>query len=153
MGHIHRDAFVHAQAIVEPGAEIGANTRVWAFAHVLAGAKIGKDCNLCDHIFIENDVSIGDRVTVKCGVYIWDGVTIADDAFIGQGVAFTNDKYPKSDPEDFAPTFVEQGASVGANAVILPGITIGAYAAVGAGFEAVKLEGLRGLARFPRPSS
>jgi len=135
MDHIHRDAFIHPQAIVEPGAEIGADTRVWAFAHVLAGAKIGKDCNLCDHTFIENKVSIGDRVTVKCGVYIWDGVSIADDVFVGQGVAFTNDKYPRSKQylEEYPKTIVEQGASVGANAVILPGITIGARAAVGAG--------------------
>ena len=74
--------YLHPAALVETG-RIGGGTRVWAFAHILPGAEIGADCNICDHVFIENDVTIGDRVTIKCGVQIWDGVTIEDDVFIG----------------------------------------------------------------------
>jgi acetyltransferase-like isoleucine patch superfamily enzyme/dTDP-4-dehydrorhamnose 3,5-epimerase-like enzyme len=127
--------FVHPQALVEAGARIGARTRIWAFAHVLPGACIGEDCNICDHTFIENDVVIGDRVTVKCGVYIWDGIKIQDDVFVGPGVAFTNDKFPRSKhyPERYARTLVGRGASLGAHATVLPGLRIGAQAMVGAG--------------------
>ena len=89
------DVFVHPQALCE-SSTIGANTRVWAFAHVLPGAAIGADCNICDHVFIENDVVIGDRVTVKCGVQLWDGLRVADDVFIGPNATFSNDKYPRS---------------------------------------------------------
>lgn len=132
--------FQHPQAIVEPGAVIGDDTRIWAWSHVLGGAKIGKDCNLCDHTFIENDVVLGDRVTVKCGVYIWDGITIEDDVFIGPCVAFTNDKFPRSKeyPAEFLKTVVRNHASIGANATILPGITIGQYAMIGAGAVVTK---------------
>ncbi len=86
--------FVHPQALCEASA-IGENTRIWAFAHVLPGATIGKDCNICDHVFIENDVVVGDRVTIKCGVQLWDGLRVADDVFIGPNVTFSNDKYPE----------------------------------------------------------
>lgn len=89
------NVYIHPQALCEAAA-VGENTRVWAFAHVLPGATIGKDCNICDHVFIENDVVIGDRVTVKCGVQLWDGLRVADDVFIGPNVTFSNDKYPKS---------------------------------------------------------
>ncbi len=128
------ELYVHPHALCE-SAHVGAGTRVWAFAHVLPGAVIGRDCNICDHVFIENDVTVGDRVTVKCGVQLWDGVTVADDVFIGPNVTFTNDKLPRSKqcPEQFARTAVERGASIGANATILPGVTIGAKAMVGAG--------------------
>lgn len=131
--------FLHPQGIVEEGAKIGAKTRIWAWAHVLGGAKIGKECNLCDHTFVENDVVIGDRVTVKCGVSIWDGITIEDDAFIGPSVAFTNDKFPRSRqyPEKFARTTICKGASIGANATILP-VRIGSNAMVGAGAVVTK---------------
>ena len=127
--------FVHKKAIVEDGAKVGNQTRIWAFAHILPGAVIGQDCNLCDHVFIENDVMIGDRVTVKCGVQLWDGVCLEDDAFIGPNVTFTNDPFPRSKqyPEKFARTIVQKGASIGANATILPGIIIGAGSMVGAG--------------------
>ncbi|MBN1817509.1 MAG: WxcM-like domain-containing protein [Sedimentisphaerales bacterium] len=127
--------FIHPQAIVEPGAQIGAGTRIWAFAHVLPGAKVGKQCNLCDHTFLENDVVLGDEVTVKCGVYLWDGIEIRDRVFIGPNATFTNDKFPRSRqyPDRFERTIVCQGASIGANATILPGLTIGANAMVGAG--------------------
>ena len=126
---------IHPQAIVEPGAVLGAGTRVWAFAHVLPGARIGKDCNLCDHTFIENDVVIGNSVTIKCGVYIWDGIELQDFVFVGPNVTFTNDKFPRSKqyPEQFARTVICRGASLGAGAVILPGLRIGEQAMVGAG--------------------
>jgi acetyltransferase-like isoleucine patch superfamily enzyme/dTDP-4-dehydrorhamnose 3,5-epimerase-like enzyme len=114
---------------------IGAGTRVWAFAHVLPGARIGKDCNIADGVFVENDVTVGDRVTVKSGVQLWDGVTLEDDVFIGPNATFTNDPFPRSRawPEVFSRTTVRRGASVGANATLLPGITVGAGAMVGAG--------------------
>jgi UDP-2-acetamido-3-amino-2,3-dideoxy-glucuronate N-acetyltransferase len=126
--------FCHPKAIVESG-KIGGGTRIWAFAHVLPGAVVGSDCNICDHVFIENDVIIGDRVTIKCGVQIWDGLRIENDAFIGPNVTFTNDAFPRSKkyPEQFASTTVCQGASIGANATILPNIVIGRNAMVGAG--------------------
>jgi acetyltransferase-like isoleucine patch superfamily enzyme/dTDP-4-dehydrorhamnose 3,5-epimerase-like enzyme len=114
---------------------VGEGTRIWAFAHVLPGARIGVDCNLCDHVFVENDVVIGDRVTVKCGVQVWDGVRLEDDVFVGPNATFTNDPFPRSrqHPDAYTPTVVRRGASIGANATILPGITIGEHAMVGAG--------------------
>jgi len=128
------DVFVHPEAICET-TRIGDRTRIWAFAHVLPGATIGSDCNICDHVFIENDVVIGDRVTVKSGVQLWDGLRVADDAFIGPNATFSNDKYPRSKQHDrpFEQTFVGPGASIGAGAVILPGLKIGMQAMVGAG--------------------
>jgi acetyltransferase-like isoleucine patch superfamily enzyme len=126
--------FVHPDGRCET-ADVGAGTRVWAFAHVLPGARIGRDCNLCDHVFVENDVTVGDRVTIKSGVQLWDGVTLADDVFVGPNATFANDPFPRSKqtPESFTRTSVDRGASIGANATILPGITIGAEAMVGAG--------------------
>jgi serine acetyltransferase len=101
----------------------------------LAGATIGSDCNICDHVFIENDVRVGDRVTIKSGVQLWDGIELEDGVFIGPNVSFTNDPFPRSKvyPEKFARTTVGKGASVGANATLLPGISIGVGAMVGAG--------------------
>lgn len=129
------DYFVHHAAIVEPGATIGPRTRVWAFAHVLGKARIGADCNICDHTFIENDVVVGDRVTIKCGVQLWDGIRLEDDVFVGPNATFTNDRFPRSKqyPGQWPVTVVEKGASIGANATILPGIRIGRSAMVGAG--------------------
>jgi len=126
--------FVHERGLCESAA-IGAGTRIWAFAHVLPGAVIGAECNICDHVFIENDVTVGDRVTIKSGVQLWDGVRLEDDVFIGPNTTFTNDRFPRSKvyPERFLPTLVRRGASVGANATLLPGIEIGAHACVGAG--------------------
>jgi acetyltransferase-like isoleucine patch superfamily enzyme/dTDP-4-dehydrorhamnose 3,5-epimerase-like enzyme len=126
--------FIHPQALVETD-RIGQGTRVWAFAHILPGATIGVDCNVCDHVFIENDVVVGDRVTVKSGVQLWDGVRLEDDVFVGPNATFTNDPFPRSRqrPPKFAETWVRQGASIGANATILPGVTIGREAMVGAG--------------------
>lgn len=126
--------FKHPTAIVE-SSSVGDGTRVWAFAHILPGAQVGRDCNICDHTFIENDVIVGDRVTIKCGVQLWDGVRIEDDVFIGPNATFTNDDFPRSRrrPEQFLSTVVKKGASVGANATILPGITIEEHAMIGAG--------------------
>lgn len=126
--------FVHPQALCE-SKTIGEKTRIWAFAHVLPGARIGRDCNICDHVFIENDVVIGERVTVKCGVQLWDGVRIADDVFIGPNATFSNDKYPRSKhyQSTVLETHVGRGASIGGGAAILPGLRIGAHAMVGAG--------------------
>jgi acetyltransferase-like isoleucine patch superfamily enzyme len=126
--------FVHPEGICE-SKNVGAGTRVWAFAHVLPSAKIGRECNICDHVFVENDVTLGDRVTVKCGVQLWDGVHLEDDVFVGPNVTFSNDPFPRSKarPERFATTNVRSGASIGANASILPGVEIGSFAMVGAG--------------------
>jgi acetyltransferase-like isoleucine patch superfamily enzyme/dTDP-4-dehydrorhamnose 3,5-epimerase-like enzyme len=131
--------FKHPQALVE-SPNIGDDTRVWAFAHILPGARIGRDCNICDHVFIENDVCIGDRVTVKCGVQVWDGITIEDDVFIGPNATLTNDLFPRSRqyPEQFSRTVIRRGASVGANATVLAGITIGQDAMIGAGAVVTK---------------
>jgi UDP-2-acetamido-3-amino-2,3-dideoxy-glucuronate N-acetyltransferase len=128
------DYFVHNLACVETK-NIGCGTRIWAFAHILSGAVIGQDANICDHTFIENDVVVGDRVTIKCGVYLWDGIRLEDDVFVGPNATFTNDKFPRSKqfPDQFPKTIVKKGASIGANATILPGITIGENAMVGAG--------------------
>lgn len=125
--------YCHPQAIVE-SKQIGDRTRIWAFVHILSGAKIGVDCNICDHTFIENDVIVGDRVTIKCGVQLWDGVLVEDDVFIGPNVTFTNDPFPRSKAylAKHPVTVLEKGCSIGANATILPGIRIGRYAMVGA---------------------
>ena len=136
---ITKSYFVHPQAIVESD-KIGKNTRIWAFAHILPGAVIGEDSNICDQTFIENDVVVGDRVTVKCGVQLWDGITLENDVFVGPNATFTNDSFPRSKqyPQSFARTLIRKGASIGANATILPGLTIGQYAMVGAGTVVTK---------------
>lgn len=133
------DYFVHPLGICE-STSIGARTRVWAFSHVLPGAVVGKDVNINDHVFVENDVVIGDRVTLKSGVQVWDGIRLGDDVFIGPNATFTNDHFPRSKqyPESFARTVIEDGASVGGGAVILPGIRVGRRAMVGAGAVVTK---------------
>lgn len=125
---------VHPQAVNE-SRQIGTGTRIWAFAHLLPGAKVGRNCNICDHVFIENDVVLGDDVTVKCGVQLWDGLRIGDGVFIGPNATFTNDPFPRSRRhlKKYPPTVLENGCSIGANATILPGVTIGRNAMVGAG--------------------
>ncbi len=126
--------FMHPEGRVE-SSDIGPGTRVWAFAHILEGARIGADCNICDHTFIEGGAVVGDRVTIKCGVQLWNGVTLEDDVFVGPNATFTNDPLPRSRraPAEYARTLVKRGASIGANATLLPGITVGAGAMVGAG--------------------
>lgn len=128
------DYFLHRLSDVQT-AKIGAGTRIWQFTVVLEKARIGENCNINAHCFIENDVLIGNNVTIKCGVYLWDGLVVEDDVFIGPNVTFSNDKYPRSGnrPARFAKTLIRKGASIGAGAVILPGITIGEKAMVGAG--------------------
>lgn len=126
--------FIHPQALCE-STTVGDGTRVWAFAHVLPRAAIGRDCNICDHVFIENDVTVGDRVTIKSGVQLWDGLRVADDVFIGPNATFSNDKFPRSKAHQPSPlqTHLGAGCSIGAGAVVLPGLRIGAKAMVGAG--------------------
>ena len=133
-----KDVFVHPQALCE-SSDIGPGTRIWAFAHVLKGAKIGSKVNVGDHCFIENDVVIGDNVVIKNGVAVWDGVTIEDGAFIGPNVALTNELFPRSGfPKVLEKTLIKKGATIGANATIVTGITIGEYAMIGAGAVVTK---------------
>lgn len=126
--------YKHPAALVESD-QIGDETRVWAFAHILPKAVIGSGCNVCDHVFVENNVTIGNRVTIKCGVQLWDGIRIEDDVFIGPNATFTNDRAPRSKQHlsEYPLTILRKGCSIGANATILPGVTIGQSAMVGAG--------------------
>lgn len=129
---------IHSSADVQAD-QIGDGTQIWQFCVVLPGAKIGRDCNINAHCFIENDVIIGDRVTVKCGVQLWDGMRIEDDVFIGPNATFTNDRFPRSKQSfKLQKTTIERGASVGANATILPGITLGVGSFVAAGATVTK---------------
>ena len=126
---------------------VGEGTRIWAFAHVMAGARVGRDCNVGEGAFVERGSVLGDRVTLKNQVMVWDGVVIEDDVFVGPGVVFTNDKAPRSPRMDLVKdryghldnwrlrTLVKRGASLGAGSIVLPGLTIGTYAMVGAGFS------------------
>ena len=129
-----KPAYIHSSADIAT-TNVGYGTRIWQYVVVLAGARIGAEVNICSHCFIENDVSIGDRVTIKSGVQLWDGTVIEDDVFIGPNVTFTNDRYPRS--KDYSRPFekitVQEGASIGGGAVLLPGITIGRGAMIGAG--------------------
>jgi acetyltransferase-like isoleucine patch superfamily enzyme len=118
---------------------IGKDTVVWQYTVILPDAVIGRNCNINALCFIENDVFIGNNVTIKCGVYLWNGITIEDDVHIGPSVVFSNDLYPRSKHSfSLLKTTIRKGASVGANAVIIPGITIGAYALIGAGSVVTK---------------
>ncbi len=125
---------IHPTALVATKA-IGDGTRIWAFVNILAGATIGSDCNICDRCFIENDVVLGDRVTVKCGVSLYDALTLEDDVFVGPDVTFANDPRPRSGAHlsEHPRTRVRRGASLGAGAILLPGVTVGRHAMVGAG--------------------
>lgn len=131
--------FIHPSSDVQ-SKQIGEGTRIWQYVVILPGAVIGRDSNICSHCFIENKVVVGDRVTVKCGVQLWDGVTLEDDVFVGPNVTFTNDPQPRSRnaAATLLPTLVKKGASIGANATILPGLTIGEGAMVGAGAVVTK---------------
>lgn len=130
---------IHPLADVK-SSQIGASTRVWQYSVILDGATIGENCNICAHTLIEGDVVLGDNVTVKSGVYLWDGTRIEDDVFIGPNATFTNDVMPRSKvyPTSFQQIIVRQGASIGANATILPGVIIGRKAMVGAGAVVTK---------------
>ena len=130
---IHKTADVQSKCI-------GDDTRVWQFAVILPGARIGCNCNICAHTLIENDVVVGDNVTIKCGVQLWDGLRVGDNVFIGPNVTFCNDKYPHSGARDFncLQTIIEDDVSIGANATILPGIKLGKGCVVGAGAVVTK---------------
>lgn len=130
---IHPSSDVHSKSI-------GEGTRIWQFCVILEKAIIGRDCNICAHTLIENEVVIGNNVTVKSGVFIWDGITIGDNVFIGPSATFTNDKEPRSKqyPIEFLKTTIKKNASIGANATILPGLTIGESSMVGAGSVVTK---------------
>lgn len=128
--------YIHPLALVETS-DVGAGTRVWAFAHVMSGAKVGENCNVGDHAFVEDGATVGDRVTIKNGCLIWHGVEIEDEVFIGPNVVFTNDATPrmryKTGPEDWVHTHVASRASIGANSTILCGIRLGSNCMIGAG--------------------
>lgn len=130
------DVFVHPAGLCESDA-VGPRTRVWAFAHILPGAVVGADCNICDHAFIEGGARLGDGVTVKNGVLVWAGVTVEDHVFLGPGVVFTNDLRPRAEikkpVEQLIATTVRRGATLGANATVVCGTEIGEYAFVAAG--------------------
>lgn len=133
---MNSDIFVHPHGLCESD-QVGAGTRVWAFAHVLAGAIVGRNCNICDHVYIESGVTLGDRVTVKNSVLLFEGVTVEDNVFLGPGVVFTNDLRPRSvitrHGDELLPTLVRAGATLGAGVVVICGITIGEHAFIGAG--------------------
>jgi acetyltransferase-like isoleucine patch superfamily enzyme/dTDP-4-dehydrorhamnose 3,5-epimerase-like enzyme len=126
--------FIHENAIVDNDVTIGSGTRVWAFSHILSGSIIGKNCNICDHVFIEGN-RVGDNVTIKCGVQLWDGVTLEDNVFVGPNVTFTNNPFPRSRQwlKENYKTVVKKGVTIGANATILPDIVLGENCMIGAG--------------------
>ncbi len=133
--------FQHKTALVGTRAKIGNNTRIWAFANIQDGAVVGEQCNICDGCYIEKGSSLGDRVTLKNGVNVFEGVTLQDNVFCGANAAFTNDRHPRAvrrDPWVLEKTLVKKGASIGSNAVILCGLTIGEYAVIGAGAVVTK---------------
>jgi UDP-2-acetamido-3-amino-2,3-dideoxy-glucuronate N-acetyltransferase len=140
--------YIHPEAMVE-SKEIGDGTRIWAFSHVMRDVSIGRNCNVGEHCFLETGANVGSNVTIKNGNMIWDGVTLEDGTFIGPGVFFTNDLYPRSPrlPEAHARyqgkdwlvrTLVQHGASIGAGAVLVAGVTVGAFAMIGAGTVVTK---------------
>lgn len=131
--------YIHPLADVQ-SKNIGSETKIWQFCVILKGAVIGNNCNINAQVFIENDVAIGDNVTIKPGVQIWDGTCIESDVFIGPNATFTNDIMPRSKqyPKSFSRITIRQGASIGANATLLPGVTIGQYAMIGAGAVVTK---------------
>jgi UDP-2-acetamido-3-amino-2,3-dideoxy-glucuronate N-acetyltransferase len=132
------EPYIHPQALVE-SRDVGPGTRVWAFAHVMPGARVGADCNICDHTYIEDGVVVGDRVTIKSGVYLWNGMVVEDDVFLGPQATFTNDRFPRSRQDWTCDGItIRCGASVGAGAVVLPGVTIGERAMIGAGAVVIR---------------
>jgi UDP-2-acetamido-3-amino-2,3-dideoxy-glucuronate N-acetyltransferase len=136
VGGLDPTVYVHPRGLCESD-RVGPRTRIWAFAHVLPGAEVGADCNVGDHAFIEGGARLGDRVTVKNAVLVWDRVTVEDEVFLGPNMVFTNDLAPrvgfKKAPEQLVPTLVRRGATIGANATVVCGVTIGSHAFVAAG--------------------
>jgi UDP-2-acetamido-3-amino-2,3-dideoxy-glucuronate N-acetyltransferase len=131
------EPFVHPSAIVDAGASVGADTKIWHFCHVSAGASIGQGCTLGQNVFVASGVQIGDRVKIQNNVSIYAGVVLEDEVFCGPSMVFTNVRVPRAahprEPADYAPTLVRRGASIGANATIICGVTVGRWALVGAG--------------------
>ena len=138
---IRNGFFIHPNAICD-STHVGARTRVWGFSHVMKDAVIGMDCNIGEHVYIEDRVIIGDRCTVKNGVAIWECVVLESDVFVGPYAVFTNDFTPrafiKRTREHFLPTLLKRGCSVGANATLVCGITVGEYAIIGAGSVVIR---------------
>ena len=136
---MNSDVFIHPQALVSESAKIGKGTRVWAFANIQDGVEIGEDCNICDGVFIEKGVSIGNGCTIKNGVYLWADMKLGDNVFVGPNVTFTNDEMPRSHPDyitpasGWQPNIIEAGATIGAGAILLPGVKIGEWSFVAAG--------------------
>ncbi len=126
---------IHETAIVEPGAIVGTGTTIWHFVHVRQGAKVGCDCSLGKDVYVDTGAFIGNRVKIQNGVSVYAGVTLHDDVFIGPHAVFTNDLAPRANAAHWivTPTLVKEGASIGANATILCGVTIGRWAMIGAG--------------------
>jgi UDP-2-acetamido-3-amino-2,3-dideoxy-glucuronate N-acetyltransferase len=143
------EAYIHPSALVETG-QIGEDTKIWAFAHLMNGVSIGQDCNIGDHTFIESGVKVGNGVTIKNNVMLWKGVHIADYVFIGPGVVLTNDRRPRSprmpamkeqvlkESDWLVETYIEEGASIGANTTVVAGVTLGQYCMIGAGSVVTK---------------
>jgi acetyltransferase-like isoleucine patch superfamily enzyme len=133
---VNDGVFVHPQGLCESAA-VGPRTRIWAFAHVMEGAVVGSDCNICDHAFVETGARVGNGVTVKNGVMVFAGVTVEDDVFLGPGVIFTNDFRPraaiKKGPDQLARTRVRAGATLGAGVVVVCGVTLGEHCMAAAG--------------------
>jgi len=140
---VSRDSsvFVHERGMCESD-EVGARTRIWAFAQVMQGARVGSDCNICGHSFVEGGAVLGDRVTVKNGVQVWDKVTVEDEVFLGPNSTFTNDFNPRAAfskaPDEFLPTLIKRGSTIGANATVVCGVVIGAHAFIGAGSVVIR---------------
>ncbi len=135
----NRGPFFHSRSLVESKKSVGEGTRVWAFAHIMHDAVVGRDCNIGDHAFIESGAVLGDRVTVKNGVCVWQEVTLGDDVFVGPNAVFTNDLFPASRVRvPLVPTLVKKGATIGANATIICGVTLGEYCMIGAGAVVTK---------------
>jgi len=140
---VSRDSsvFVHERGMCESD-EVGARTRIWAFAQVMQGARVGSDCNICGHSFVEGGAVLGDRVTVKNGVQVWDKVTVEDEVFLGPNSTFTNDFNPRAAfskaPDEFLPTLIKRGSTIGANATVVCGVVIGAQAFIGAGSVVIR---------------
>ena len=130
------DFFVHESSFVDVGAKIGAGTKIWHFCHVMSGAVIGERCNLGQNVVVMNGVRLGNNVKVQNNVSIYEGVEIEDDVFCGPSMVFTNVMNPRSHiprKNEYRRTLVKQGASIGANATIVCGVTLGEYAFIGAG--------------------
>ena len=141
MPHSTSDTLIHPTAVIDEGCTIGEGTRIWHFSHVMHGARVGKSCNIGQNVVISPGAIVGDRVKIQNNVSVYTGVTVEDDAFLGPSCVFTNVINPRSfisRKDEFRPTIVRRGASIGANATIVCGNEIGEYAMIGAGAVVTK---------------